>query len=240
MIHFTMNRKSAEGTGKTLKDEEPLLSRFRRLGGYLNISRPSLRLLMTQGRGQHWRCRRRAAGRAGRSSPGPRRCPRMPCTLPPLLGMSGPLWLQLPPPTKKWGEIISPPSSECLKVVNQDLDFQGLDGTQERKTMVPRLWRQQQPGVRARLPWPLGTLMLSSSLSRCSSCFSSSATRIMFSFSRSRSFSVSCRMKRADPGLALQPRHSAQPDPQSGPEPTGRLAWWLPCIASLGPGSETT
>lgn len=97
--------------------------------------------------------------------------------------------------------------------VKQDLGSQGLDMTQEGKQDP----QAQHPGpVREPFPRRLGTLMLSSSFSRCSSCFSSSATRIMFSFSRSRSFSVSCRRRRAGLELALKPGHSVRPEPQSG------------------------
>lgn len=153
-----------------------------------------------------------------------------------LLCMSGPLWLPLVSPTKIWGEIISPLASACLKVMNQELDSQRLDMTQERETTL-RPWRPEAVGPPSLVA---GTLMLSSSFSRCSSCFSSSATRIMFSFSRSRSFSVSCRTGRAGLGLALKPGHSAQLEPQSGPGPQGRLAWQVPYIvAPVGPGSET-
>lgn len=97
---------------------------------------------------------------------------------------------------------------------------------------------QYQPGT----PFPesLGTLMLSSSFSRCSSCFSSSATRIMFSFSRSRSFSVSCRMGRAGSGLALKSGHTAQLNSNQDLGPKGSLASWLSYVAPGSPGSQTT
>lgn len=149
--------------------------------------------------------------------------------------MSGPLWLQLPSPTKIWSKIISPPSSEYLKVMNQGLDSQGFDMTQEKKKQrSPGPGIQHQPGTS--LLWLLGTLMLSSSFSRCNSCFSSSATRIMFSFSRSRSFSVSCRMGRVGLGLVLKPGHSAQPELQSGPRPQRQLGLVASLYCSRGPG----
>lgn len=151
--------------------------------------------------------------------------------------MSGPIRLRFPSPTKKPGKIISPPSSEYLKVMNQGLDSQGFHMTQEKKRS-PGPGTQHQPGTS--LLWLLGTLMLSSSFSRCNSCFSSSATRIMFSFSRSRSFSVSCRMGRVGSGLALEPGHSAQPKLSSqDPSPKGNLGWWLPSIVPMRPGSDT-
>lgn len=68
------------------------------------------------------------------------------------------------------------------------------------------------------------TLTSSSSFSRCNSCFSSSATRITFSFSRSSSFSVNCRESRrlllpgaqgaVLPGCRLCGRFGHSPHPQ--------------------------
>lgn len=149
--------------------------------------------------------------------------------------MSGPLWLQIPSPTKIWDKIISSPSSEYLKVMNQGLDFQEFDmhDSVKKKQKYPGLGTQHYPGIS--LLWLLGTLMLSSSFSRCNSCFSSSATRIMFSFSRSRSFSVSCRMSRVGSGLALKPGHSAQPKLQSGPRPQRQLGLVASLYCSHGP-----